>query len=94
MEFTTKELAILDIVSEWRNYDNLESEINDNAVGVYLRDILEFTPMSANEARGVLSSLIQKNMLYLDRVNGENFFRATDECLEYLYNVLDKESLV
>lgn len=94
MEFTINELAILDIVSEWRNYDNLESEINDNAVGVYLRDILEFTPMNAKTARGVLSSLIQKDMLYTDRVNGEMFFRATDKCLEYCYNILDKESEV
>ena len=91
MEFTKNEKAILWIVSEWRNYDNLESEINDNAVGVYLRDIIEYTPMDAKTARGVLSSLIQKDMLYLDGVNGENFFRATDKCLEYCYNVLDNE---
>jgi hypothetical protein len=89
--FTKYERAILAIVASWRNYDNLESELNDNACGVYLRDIVEYTPLDTKTARGVLSSLIQKDMLYTDRVNGEMFFRATDKCLEYCYNVLDKE---
>ena len=90
--FTRNEIIILKLIAEWRNYDNLESEINDNAVGIYLRDIREYTPLQTITARGVLSSLIQKDMLYTDSVNGEMFFRATDKCLEYLYNVLDKES--
>ena len=92
--FTELEKAILKLVAEWRNYDSLEDEINDNAVGVYLRDITEYTPIDTKTARGVLSSLIQKDMLYTDSVNGEMFFRATNECLEYCYNVLDKESEV
>ena len=92
--FTRNEIIILKLIAEWRNYDNLESEINDNAVGIYLRDIKEYTPLQAITTRGVLSSLIQKDMLYTDSVNGEKFFRATDKCLEYCYNVLDKESEV
>ena len=92
--FTKYEKAILKIIANWRNYDNLESELNDNAFGVYLSDVTEYTPLDAKTARGVLSSLIQKDMLYYDTVNGYNFFRATDKCLEYCYNVLDKESEV
>ena len=92
--FTELEKAILKLVADWRNYDNLESELNDNAVGIYLRDIREYTPLDTKTARGVISSLIQKDMLYTDSVNGELFFRATDKCLEYCYNVLDKESEV
>lgn len=90
--FTKHEKAILKLVADWRNYDNLESELNDNAVGIYIRDIREYTPLQTITARGVLSSLIKKDMLYCDKVNGEQFFRATDKCLEYCYNVLDKES--
>lgn len=92
--FTELEKTILKLVADWRNYDNLESELNDNAVGIYLRDIVEYTPLDTKIARGIISSLIQKDMLYTDSVNGELFFRATDECLEYCYNVLDKESEV
>ena len=90
--FTTNELEILKLLSYWRNYDNLESELNDNAVGIYTWDVKEYTDMPIKTFRGVISSLIQKNMVYTDSVNGEPFFRATDECLEFLYNVLDKES--
>lgn len=93
-EFTLYELKIISLVAEWRNYDNLESELNDNACGVYLNDIIEYTPLDTKTARGVLSSLIKKDMLYCDKVNGEQFFRATDKCLEFCYNVLDKESEV
>ena len=92
--FTEYEKIIIDLIADYRNYDNLESEINDNAVGVYLGDITKYTPLDTKTARGVLSSLIQKKMLDTDTVNGEMFFRATDECLEYCYNVLDKENEV
>ena len=89
--FTQLEKTILNLVAGYRNYDNLESEISDNAVGIYLNDVTKYTPIDAKTARGVLSSLIQKDMLYTDSVNGQIFFRATDECLEYCYNVLDRE---
>lgn len=94
MKFTTNEMTILRLLSAFRNYDDLETELGDNAVGIYMSDITEYTSLDVIIARGVVSSLIQKDMLYLDDVNGVNFFRATDECLEYLYNVLDKESEV
>lgn len=83
--FTELEKVIIDLIAEYRNYDSLEDEINDNAVGVYLKDILIYTSLDAKTARGVLSSLIKKDMLYCDKVNGEQFFRATDKCLEYCY---------
>ena len=94
MKFTTNEMTILRLLSAFRNYDDLETELGDNAVGIYMSDITEYTPLDVIIARGVVSSLIQKDMLYFDDVNGINFFRATDECLEYLYNVLDKENEV
>ena len=94
MEFTSNELTLLNLLSAFRNYDDLESELNDNAVGFYDWDIKEYTNMDIKVARGVISSLIQKDMIYTDSVNGKAFFRATDECIEYLYNVLDKESEV
>lgn len=93
-KFTSNEMEILELLAGFRNYDNLESEISDNAVGVYMRDITEYTTLTSKIARGVISSLEQKDMVVTDSVNGEVFFRATDECLEYCYNVLDKESEV
>lgn len=94
MTFTNNEMKILRLVSDFRNYDNLESEISDNAVGVYMSDITEYTPLDVLIARGVVSSLIQKDMLILDNVNGIPFYRATDKCLEYCYNVLDNNENV
>lgn len=90
-KFTSNEMEILELLAGFRNYDNLETEINDNAVGVYMKDITEYTTLTSKIARGVISSLEQKGMVDTDSVNGEVFFRATDECLEYCYNVLDKE---
>lgn len=84
--FTENEKEILELLSEYRNYDNVESEISDNAVGVYMdEDIVEYTSMDSRIARGVVSSLIQKDMLYTDSVNGKTFYHATDECIRYLY---------
>lgn len=84
--FTENEKEILELLSEYRNYDNVESEINDNAVGVYMdEDIVEYTSMDSHIARGVVSSLIQKDMLYTDSVNGKTFYGATDACIRYLY---------
>ena len=91
MEFTNNEMEIIKLLSEFRNYNDLETEINDNAVGVYLTDIIQYTSLNAKIARGVISSLIKKKMLDTDSINGEPFFRATDGCLEYCYNTLDKE---
>lgn len=90
-DFTTNEFVLLNLLSAFRNYDDLESELSDNAVGFYEWDIKEYTDMDIKVARGVISSLIQKDMIYTDSVNGKAFFRATDECLEFLYNVLDKQ---
>lgn len=94
MEFTINELVILHLLSAFRNYDDLETELGDNAVGFYDWDIKEYTDMDIKVGRGVISSLIQKDMIYTDSVNGKAFFGATDKCLEYLYNVLDNESEV
>jgi hypothetical protein len=92
--FTDNEMILLNLVSEFRNYDNLESEISDNAVGVYFSDITEYTSLNVKVARGVVSSLIQKDILVLDDVNGTPFYRATDKCLEYCYNILDNNENV
>ena len=94
MEFTTNELVLLNLLSAFRNYDDLETELRDNAVGFYEWDIKEYTDMDIKVARGVISSLIQKDMIYTDSVNSKAFFRATDKCIEYIYNVLDNESEV
>ena len=91
MKFTNLEKKMLYLLSEFRNYDDLETELNDNAVGLYMKDIVEYTDMTAEVARGVVSSLVQKDILYTDDVNGKPFYRATDECLKYLYETLDKE---
>ena len=92
LNFTNNELEIIKLLSEFRNYNDLQTEINDNAVGVYIKDILQYTSIKDTKIiRGVVSSLIKKDMLYTDDVNGELFFRATDECLKFLYEVLDME---
>ena len=84
MNFTTNELVLLNLLSAFRNYDDLESELSDNAVGFYEWDIKEYTDIDIKVARGVISSLIQKDMIYTDSVNGKAFFRATDKCIEYI----------
>lgn len=43
MKFTKNELEIINLISEFRNYDDLEKELEDNAVGVYLEDIVLYT---------------------------------------------------
>jgi hypothetical protein len=91
-DFTSIEMAVLNFLSEFRNYDNLETELNDNAVGVYMLDIKDYLETSTTVAKEVILSLMHKNMLYPDKVNGTPFFRATDECIEFLYNVLDKKN--
>lgn len=86
-EFTSNEKKIISLLSEYRNYDNVETELEDNAVGVYMdEDIEKYTDMDSYVARGVVSSLIQKEMLSTDRVNGKMFYRATDKCIRYLYD--------
>ena len=85
-EFTSNEKKILSLLSEYRNYDNVETELHDNAVGLYMdEDIEKHTDLDSYVARGVVSSLIQKDMLSTDRVNGKMFYRATDKCIRYLY---------
>ena len=63
MDFTTNELVLLNLLSAFRNYDDLESELSDNAVGFYEWDIKEYTDIDIKVARGVISSLIQKDMI-------------------------------
>ena len=91
MTFTDNEKKILELLSEYRNYDNVETELSDNAVGVYMdEDIEKYTDMDSTVARGVVSSLIQKGMLVTDDVNQKIFYRATDEGIKYLYEQIQK----
>ena len=58
MNFTDKELNILKVLASFRNYDNVQSELGDNAVGLYMSDIVRDAKLEPEIARGVLSSLI------------------------------------
>ena len=83
--YTDNEKIILDLLRLYLNYNDCEAELNDNAVGVYMKDITKRTTLTAQVARGVVSSLIQKDMLETDDVNGETLYRATDNCIRYLH---------
>lgn len=83
-KITEKEEKIIKILSEYRNYEKLEDELNYNAVGVYIKD-LEKKNIDTKIARGLLGSLIKKGYMYVDEVNGEKVYMATEKCIKYIY---------
>lgn len=84
--FTDEDNQILDLLADYRNYNSLKAELSDNAVGVYIEDdVLAYTKLSKDVAMTAIEHLLQKDMLYKDKVNGKCFYRATNKCIRYLY---------
>ena len=91
MDFTDNELNILKVLASFLNYSDAESELADNCVVIYLYEIEKFTGLDTNVSRGVLSSLIKKGFLYIDKVNDDTCYMASDECIRYLYDHFRKK---
>lgn len=64
---TEMELICLNVMGGFGEYDNLEENLDDNMCCAQISDF----PIERSKVRGVLSSLIQKNLCFYD--GGDNY---------------------
>lgn len=65
-ELTELELKVVECFSHYLNYSNMQDNIYDNATFFDFDEIANDTGVSHNILRGVLSSLIKKELINLD----------------------------
>ena len=83
MKYTELELKIIAIIGNFLNYETLEANLQDNATYFDIDDVKQLTGMATKEARGVVSSLIKKNILVLDTTDHPIFWVTPDGLREY-----------
>ena len=75
MNYTNLELKVIKTIGNFLNYDDLETNLNDNAT-YFMMDDIGIVP---KKLRGVLSSLEQKGLIYKnDELVEEPVFMVTD----------------
>lgn len=65
-ELTELELKVVECFSHYLNYSNMQDNIYDNATFFDFDEIANDTGVSHNILRGVLSSLIKKELISID----------------------------
>lgn len=83
--FTKLEIIVLIRLAATFNYNNADEEKSDNATGIFFNDLC-LDKNDAKVMRGVVSSLVKKDILVEDDVNGKPFFRGTDKAIDLIYN--------
>lgn len=82
MKYTELELKVIESISDFLNYGDLESDLDDNAT-YFTIDEINIEP---KKLRGVLSSLERKHLIYKDFV-GEPLFIVTDFGIKEYYRI-------
>lgn len=82
MKYTELELKVIESISGFLNYGDLESDLDDNAT-YFTIDEINIEP---KKLRGVLSSLERKHLIYKDFV-GEPLFIVTDFGIKEYYRI-------
>lgn len=73
MKYTELELKVIKSIGGFLNYDDLETNLDDNATYFTMGEI----DVEPKKLRGVLSSLEQKGLIFKDYV-GEQMFAVTN----------------
>ena len=82
MKYTELELKVIKSISRFLNYDDLESNLDDNATYFTMSDI----NIESKTLRGVLSSLEQIGLIFKDYV-GESMFAVTNFGVKEYYRI-------
>lgn len=82
MKYTELELKVIKSIGGFLNYDDLETNLDDNATYFTMHEI----DVEPKKLRGVLSSLEQKGLFYKDFV-GEPSFMVTDFGIKEYYRI-------
>lgn len=82
MEYTKLELKVIKNIGGFLNYDELETNLDDNATYFTIKEI----DIEPKKLRGVLSSLEQKQLIFKDYV-GEPLFAVTDFGVKEYYRI-------
>lgn len=82
MEYTKLELKVIKNIGGFLNYDELETNLDDNATYFTINEI----DIEPKKSRGVLSSLEQKQLIFKDYV-GEPLFAVTDFGVKEYYRI-------
>ena len=82
MEYTKLELKVIKNIGGFLNYDELETNLDDNATYFTINEI----NIEPKKLRGVLSSLERKHLIYKDFV-GEPLFIVTDFGIKEYYRI-------
>lgn len=82
MEYTKLELKVIKNIGCFLNYDELETNLDDNATYFTINEI----DIEPKKLRGVLSSLEQKQLIFKDYV-GEPLFVVTNFGVKEYYRI-------
>lgn len=85
MKYTELELKVIKSIGGFLNYEDLETNLDDNATYFTMSDI----DIEPKKLRGVLSSLEQKGLIYKDFV-GEPLFMVTNFGVKEYYRIYEK----
>lgn len=86
MKYTELELKVIKIIGSFLNYDDLESNLDDNATYFTMSDI----DIESKILRGVLSSLEQKGLIYKEFI-GEPLFAVTNFGVKEYYRIFENK---
>lgn len=86
MKYTELELKIIKSIGSFLNYDDLESNLDDNATYFTMSDI----DIESKILRGVLSSLEQKGLIYKEFI-GEPLFAVTNFGVKEYYRIFENK---
>ena len=86
MKYTELELKAIKSIGSFLNYDDLESNLDDNATYFTMSDI----DIESKILRGVLSSLEQKGLIYKEFI-GEPLFAVTNFGVKEYYRIFENK---
>ena len=86
MKYTELELKVIKSIGSFLNYDDLESNLDDNATYFTMCDI----DIESKILRGVLSSLEQKGLIYKEFI-GEPLFAVTNFGVKEYYRIFENK---
>lgn len=86
MKYTELELKVIKSIGSFLNYDDLESNLDDNATYFTMSDI----DIESKILRGVLSSLEQKGLIYKEFI-GEPLFAVTNFGVKEYYRIFENK---
>lgn len=84
MKYTELESKVIKSIGDFLNYDDLETNLEDNATYFVMSEI----DIEPKILRGVLSSLEQKDLIYKDKKSvDEPMFMVTDFGIKEYYRI-------